>query len=234
MRITRDQVICGYPALEVRALLQRASQQPWGFGCALVQDAWHVSAPTARALLQALQAEGYVEPVTVKAPDHEQWRTTLTGNALANASAASPIARATADRVVTELLARAEQVNANPDYAYYVERLTLFGSYLGTAPTVGDVDVAVYLTLRHTDQELQRQLEDQRIDAACAAGRYFSTSIDQIIWPWYEVVLFLKHRSRTLSLHEERQERPLLARIPTKVIYERAQVHPRDAGTARI
>ncbi len=55
------------------------------------------------------------------------------------------MARATADRAVSALLQRVRQVNADEDVAYVVERMILFASYLGDAPTVSDVDVAVQL-----------------------------------------------------------------------------------------
>lgn len=224
MHITRDMSIIGFPALEVRSLLQRAAQRPWGFGRDLVEEVWRVDADRAQAIVQALQAEGYIEPIPVRQTDTERWETTVKGNALANASAAPPIVRATADRAVADLVARAAQVNASPDYAFLVERLTLFGSYLGDGATVNDVDVAVDLRPRHTDPKRQRQHEDQRIMAAFAAGRSFSTIIAQLAWPVQEVYLLLKHRSRTLSLHDERQHAVLLAAVPTRVVYERARL----------
>ena len=55
------------------------------------------------------------------------------------------MARATAARAVDALMERVRQINADENLAYVVERVILFGSYLGDAPTVNDVDVAVQL-----------------------------------------------------------------------------------------
>lgn len=67
------------------------------------------------------------------------------GTRFAQASAAAPLRRATAERKLREFIARVEQVNQSDEYAYRVTRVVLFGSCLTDAERVNDIDLAVEL-----------------------------------------------------------------------------------------
>jgi predicted nucleotidyltransferase len=123
------------------------------------------------------------------------------GHAFANATAGKPISRGTAERVLREFMDRVNAVNASKEYAFKIESAVLFGSMLSCADRLGDVDVAIDLQRRISDSVKFRQQCDRRRHVAEEKGRAFSTAIDWATWPKKEVVLQLKARSRTLSLH---------------------------------
>src|SRR5947208_5083131 len=138
--------------MEVRRLLR-------GFMGATVVGAYFRDA----GLLEALLAKGLVGTVyrdptqlrksrlvigpgdRVAGPWYEL---TDQGTRLAQASAAAPLRRATAERKLREFMARVEQVNQSEEFAYRVNRVVLFGSYLTDAERVNDIDVAVELAPR--------------------------------------------------------------------------------------
>jgi hypothetical protein len=74
------------------------------------------------------------EQLVTAALDH--WEATAKGHALAMATAASPLRRATAEKLVAEVVDRARMVNRDRDLAYRVHLLVVFGSFVsgdGTA-----------------------------------------------------------------------------------------------------
>ena len=96
---------------------------------------------------------------------------------------------------------RVNAVNASEEYAFKVKSAVLFGSMLSSADRLGDVDVAIDLRRRILDSVKFRQQCDRRRQLAEEQGRAFSTAIDWATWPEREVILQLKARSRSLSLH---------------------------------
>jgi len=96
---------------------------------------------------------------------------------------------------------RVNAVNASKEYAFKVRSAVLFGSMLSCADRLGDVDVAIDLQRRILDPAKFRQQCDRRRQLAEEQGRAFSTAIDWATWPEREVILQLKARSRSLSLH---------------------------------
>lgn len=59
-----------------------------------------------------------------------------------------PVTRARADKMVAELPARAEAMNADPRYMHLISRIAVFGSYLTDKPTLGDLDTAIEYAFR--------------------------------------------------------------------------------------
>lgn len=120
---------------------------------------------------------------------------------------------------MAELLSRVDEVETSDDFAYVVQSVTLFGSYLSTDDeTVGDVDLAVELAPR-TDGRRQQRLESAAIDRARQAGPRFRTIVDEIGWPRIEVMRHLKNRSRTLSFVDHRDK--ILEQVETEILYQR-------------
>ncbi len=142
----------------------------------------------------------------------------MQGQALANDSAASPISRAKADRLLQDFLGRVEAVNRNPAFAYRVRTVAVFGSYLSPVESLSDLDVAIALTFREADRTRQEALMNARIDLALASGRRFQNVFEQLWWPRREVVLFLKARTRGLSLHDYDEEARLLKEL--RIVFE--------------
>lgn len=91
-----------------------------------------ISSEKDRRLATELEAQGYTE----QAPERNQkqyWCNTIKANAPANASAARPVKRATADKALAQFMERVKQVNHDPCFLYRVVKVVLFGSYLTDA-----------------------------------------------------------------------------------------------------
>ena len=144
------------------------------------------------------------------------------GTRFAQASAAAPLRRATAERKLREFMARVEQVNQSEEFAYRVNRVVLFGSYLTDAERVNDIDLAVELAPRWDgfDVGIQYQKEQERVRLAPRHRTRNALAAEQ--WPWREVFLFLKARDRSFSLHDTQD--PILYGIPKRVLYPSEEV----------
>ena len=70
------------------------------------------------------------------------------------------IHRATADRLIKELLARVNLVNDSVDYLHRVSEVWVFGSYLSKRTRLGDVDLWIKLDLAVDDEELKAYCTD--------------------------------------------------------------------------
>ena len=129
------------------------------------------------------------------------WVTTVKGNALANASFGKPISRATATRLLSQVIDRARAYNADPARLLTVAEIVIFGSYLDNAVNpLGDLDLAVSTVRRDTDGN--RHVE-KVLEYSGASGRNFSTFHDQLFWPARELRMILKNRSSAISITNE-------------------------------
>lgn len=193
MRIESNQMIAGFPATAIRQLMRetlgRQITVRW------VKEVLHCSAVTGNLVLTELQRDGYV----TSAVGHLE--PSLKGSALAQATAAKPLRRNSAERLVTELVDRAERVNACDDWAYRVKLLVVFGSFVGGAERPNDVDVAYRLSCRWEGKK-QADAEQGRRDLFNGQFRSF---VHSQFWPRLEIVRFLKSRSRGLSIQELEQ-----------------------------
>ncbi len=143
-------------------------------------------------VLATLQRAGFVTPVDGRLEVSPK------GNALAQATAAKPLLRSKAAQLISELVRRAKLVNADDGWAYMVERLVVFGSFVRGAVRPNDVDIACKLAPRWTG-DAQAQAEERRRDLYLGQ---FRNTIHYLYWPKFEVLRFLKARSRGLSMHE--------------------------------
>lgn len=89
---------------------------------------------------------------------------------------------------------------------------------LTDAERVSDVDLAVELSSKFDDQEGRNTARQKRIEEARKSGRFFGNIIHELSWPRTEVLLFLKSRSRALSLHD--MDDAVLQKTSTR------QIHP--------
>lgn len=132
-----------------------------------------------------------------KKPD--QFQRTVKGQRLAM-SYARGIRRETANRMLADLLHRAEQINNDSQYCYRVKYLILFGSYVSTDKAIlGDLDVGFVLENRYLTRTKQSLAEQERCRSA---KRNFASEADRRLWPYQEVCLALKDRTSNLSLHD--------------------------------
>jgi DNA-binding MarR family transcriptional regulator len=190
MRITTDQKIAGYSAMRIRQLMRQTVDG--SMTLRHVRRVLGCSNSVATRVLKRLQKDGFVE----SARGHLE--VSVKGNALAMATAASPLRRATAARLIAGLLERAKAVNADDNWAYLVGRVVVFGSYVRGVERPNDVDVACELRPRWTPD---RQLAQEQVRRELRAGQFRNTT-QWALWPKLEVFRFLKARTRGLSVHE--------------------------------
>src|ERR1035441_1298327 len=129
------------------------------------------TAAESRRLLRDLGKEGHISPT-----GGECWEVTVKGKALASATAAKPLRRATGDRFVSEVLGRGREVNRDGQWAHKVET----------------VDVACSLRPRWHDSQRQDLHEQERRELRRSR---FASTIEWAYWPEFEVLRFLKSRS---------------------------------------
>ncbi|PYT26137.1 MAG: hypothetical protein DMG57_22575 [Acidobacteria bacterium] len=101
MRLEKNQLIAGIPATDVRRFMRRAAGfiiRPRTITHLLGWDR-----EDARGLLRKFEAEGLVTTTE----DH--WEATAKGHALAMATAAPPLKRQTAERLLDEVINRSDQ-----------------------------------------------------------------------------------------------------------------------------
>jgi hypothetical protein len=224
-----DQEIAGCPATQVRTLLRRFNQEFW-----TVKEAakfLKTSEAHARRLVYSLAKLGYVEVVRQQRPG--TWRNTMAGNALANATAAHPISRPVADRLLKEFLIRVRSVNGDPSWLYRVAKVVVFGSYLNHQQSVGDIDLAIQLDRRPEFAKSWPEALLARADAAAHRGRRFHGFLDRLSWPETEVRRYLRGGGRGLSLHDWTKEEAWLQHASHRVLFEEKTPTPALQSTGR-
>lgn len=199
MKIDPKSRIAGHPALKIRELIRYITD--YIFSTEIVCDRLGISMEEAERVIAELAEAGYIEPDHMNSHSR-YWKTTIKGNALALATAARPVRRSTAERKVKEFMKRVQQVNGSDYFLYRVSKVIAFGSYITRTEFINDVDLAVQLERRYENWEEQIKHEEECIRRQCSKGRRFNRFIDQALWPRREVLLFLKARSRTISLHD--------------------------------
>ena len=132
--------------------------------------------------------------------DVDYYKLTDKGIKLRNASAATKMPRTKANQIIVALLKRVEEANAM-DFAYRIPTVIVYGSYVRGETFLSDVDIAVELEGKWDSNEERDRREKQRIKFAFASGRTFSNFTDELSWPKYEVLRYLKARTRGLSVH---------------------------------
>ena len=200
MRIAKEQLVAGYPPIQVRDFLRR-------FRFAVItlqtiQEVLKASSVEAEEFLSGMVKLGLLEPSeNLSRKDRPAYEVSATGLALANASAARLITRRTANRVLREFMDRVQVINAGDEYPYKVESVVLFGSLLSDKERLGDVDLAVeLLPATINNQEFVKRC-NYRYFLAVADLRHFYSESDWMAWPIIEILRFLKSRSRSLALH---------------------------------
>ncbi|HEX9428787.1 MAG TPA: hypothetical protein VF944_00250 [Candidatus Bathyarchaeia archaeon] len=212
MRIEPDEHIAGLPALEIRRFMKRTGDLTWDLD--LMRAELGVSLKDSKKVAKRLEALGLIERVGTS------WRKTVKGNALANASAARPLTRATADVKLKQFLERVDTVNRNQQFAYRIRKVIVFGSFLTGRERINDIDIAIAIVPRHADPDLQVGIEDRRVSEARRKGRRFKSFGDELMWPKREVVLFLRSRSRALSIHSLEDEESIVKAERHRVLFE--------------
>jgi predicted nucleotidyltransferase len=199
VRVSKNDSICGLAAATARQLMRAYyDERPVQVACGILG----VGEDAARKHMRAFEAAGYVERTELaRAAGDDWWATTVKGNALANASFGKPISRATAARLLGQVIERARSYNADPARLLTITEIVVFGSYLDPATDpLGDLDLAVSTVRRDTDGE---RYVDRVLEYARASGRSFGAFHDQLFWPARELRMILKNRSLAISITDE-------------------------------
>ena len=199
MRVSKSDSICGLDAPTARQLMRSYyDERPIEVAC----DILGTGQGAARDQMRAFETAGYIERAKqAHSAEGDWWVTTVKGNALANASFGKPISRATAARLLAEVIERARSYNADPGRLLTVTEIVVFGSYLDPATErLGDLDLAVSTVRRDTDGE---RYVDKVLEYARTSGRSFSAFHDRLFWPARELQMILKNRSPAISITNE-------------------------------
>jgi predicted nucleotidyltransferase len=199
MRVSKNESICGLAAPTARQLMRAYyDEHPVEVACEVLG----IGQDIARDQLRAFVTAGYIERSKLaSSAGDDWWVTTVKGNALANASFGKPISRATAARLLAEVIERARSYNADPARLLTIKEIVVFGSYLDPATErLGDLDLAVSTVRRDTAGE---RYVDKVLEYARTRGRSFSTFHDRLSWPARELRMILKNRSTAVSITDE-------------------------------
>lgn len=151
-------------------------------------------------IAQALASEGLLEFDHTDADGEGWWRPTVKGSALAQASLRPPILRATAQRLLKEVIERAQCFNAAPGHLIEIAELVVFGSYLDpTVDRLGDLDLAVKFRKLRADLSADEYTK-KRLAYSRASGRQFNNFNAELDWPEDEALLALRKRSPTINI----------------------------------
>ncbi len=138
MRITSKQLVAGYPPIQVRNFLRRFRSAI--ISVSTIQEVFNLSSVEAEEFLSRMVKLGLLEPPEhFSRNDRPAYEISTPGLALANASAAKPITRKTANRALREFMDRVRLINASDEYPYKIESVVLFGSMLSDKERLGDV-----------------------------------------------------------------------------------------------
>jgi hypothetical protein len=200
MRVSKSDSICGLAAPTARQLMRAYYEgRPIEVAC----DILGIGQDAARVQMHAFEIAGYIERAELARAtgDDDRWVTTVKGNALANASFAKPISRATATGLLAEVIERARSYNADPARLLTITEVVVFGSYLDPdTDRLGDLDLAVSAVRRDTAGE---RYVDKVLAYTRASGRSFSAFHDRLFWPARELRMILKNRSSAISITDE-------------------------------
>jgi len=199
MRIRRDDVIAGMDALKIRGYLIKYNDR--GITYITAMKTFSISRRKAEELIEGLvqlrlisKCDSRVEEAIV------HYETTVSGNALAMAKAGRPVSRVSAERILREFLNRVKLANERSELAFSIESTVVFGSYLTDRTHLNDLDVAVELKSKESSDCTFERLRKARL--AASPGRRFASFLETLDWPKREVMMFLKNRSRSISLCE--------------------------------
>jgi hypothetical protein len=108
------------------------------------------------------------------------------------------LSRGRADGLLAEFVHRVHTLNDSGDYAYKVDTVVVFGSYLSALPKIGDIDLAITLRPRKQFKAEQNALEE---DARARAPSGLNM-VAHIYWPQTEVKRTLRAGSSFIELHD--------------------------------
>jgi predicted nucleotidyltransferase len=197
MRLDPKEKIADIPILKVRDFLRKNRYYHWN--TEVIVNEFKVSDATAKLLVNQLFSRKFIVEKEKK-DGISLWELTQDGIQFSVASGAKPIKRKTAERKIKEFLSRVDVVNEDTEYLYKVTKVVVFGSYLDDTDRLGDIDLAIQISSKEADNEKFRELREEKTRKALKNGRHFSNVVEQLAWSQTETMMFLKSRSRSLSI----------------------------------
>jgi len=133
------------------------------------------------------------------------------------------ISRKTADRIVSEVVERAKEINASPypKFMHFVKKIAVFGSYLTDKEKLGDVDIAVLFERR--EEVARGNYEDDADECIRIHNKNVYDFFQGLFFPEMIVKQTLQNRSKSLSIHYYDELERMIENWDTKhkVIYEK-------------
>jgi hypothetical protein len=179
-----------------------------------------------------LLAKGLIEPARERIDDATDgevipgyYRVAEVGRRFASKLLIPPIPRAKAEQIVTDMLARADTINRNRELLYWIDKITLFGSYLTNAPVVGDIDVSVDIRCKARlvgEDWRKADWHELALARAEASGREFGSYDAAVDYPEKEVRRLLKARNRYLSVMSSVDVDKLDTPTPKRIVWPTA------------
>jgi hypothetical protein len=165
MRLSEGDVVCGVAAIMAREAVRGVEAAPWCSAGALARRL-SIDSAASRSLLEALEAEGYLDkPHLGPLPEGHDgewlpgeesgdqpllWHLSYPkGKGLAKARVGPPVPRVVAEALVRDVLARVGEVNRDPGATHVITRVVLHGSMTDPGQLlVSDVDLAMWADRR--------------------------------------------------------------------------------------
>jgi predicted nucleotidyltransferase/predicted transcriptional regulator len=216
MIIDSKDTICGFPILKIRELFSSIREHS-AISIKGISFDLHINTKRAEKLASDLEDNGYLQ-CCIDHNGKKRYKVLPKGRRLVKAFATKPLLRSTADKKLHEFLQRVKEVNINDYYLYKVTKVILFGSYLTGKERIGDVDIAIELEPKISDPDLRQRAFEDRFELAVKNGRQFKSILDDLFWPYQEVRLYLKSRSRSIDLTGIND--PVLEITETKVLLD--------------
>jgi predicted nucleotidyltransferase len=220
VRIDSKAAVGGFPAVTIRKLVRRLNDLPY-WNTETVQGILRKEPDEAEAIVRALVEAGLAVPKANQGMNG--CTTTQLARSFGSATAAKPITRQTADRALSQLLERVNQVNSDEYFLAKVTKVVVLGSYLrADVDRLSDLDIAVELQPKEANWDRLRELTLKRVEQLQVAGRGFRSWLEMEHWWHREAFRFLKNRSRTISLIDYAAEKEFVDRVPHLVLISMA------------
>ena len=228
MYIDPKSTICGIPALEARKLMKfLRSNSP--FDLPIFERYLKITEKEARTILNKLLKCGYLvevkkERTYMLSPEDRQgdsidlYELTDKGGSLA-CSSAKRYKRKTVETAFNAFMGRVNEVNNSNEHLYRVNKVVVFGSYLGNSEKLSDLDIAVKIVPKITEQD--EYLAKTREMVKREANNKRLNILEQAHYGYYKAMKFLRYRSSIISLHEiNGDDKELIEKSYHKVVFE--------------
>ncbi len=217
MHLVPKSQLYGLPARTVRDFLRHVGLAT--FDEEYLRSRLQVSTAESHAVVAGLLADEYIDHAMPN-DGVPAYGLIAKGRQLAMASFAPPITRSVGEQLLMGVLARAAEAASEHEFVFQITKIALFGSMLGTAPLVSDLDLALEVKPRFDGTEFD-ELNQQRIELAERGGKHFKSMLAAVVWPRVEVIEFLRGGSRYVSVHSFSELE--LLKCPYRVVYDSSQ-----------